>query len=283
MEFMKIVVGFAQSIWFVGIVGAFLLLTKYIADKLAGFDADDLIEEKSSASVGFRRAGLYLGTAIAMYGAVVGQSKGFASDTLSLLTDGVMITVFMIIARAVNDNLIVRGIDNNRAIEKGNATVGIVEAGSYIATGIIAYASVTGEGGPWWSSLAYFVLGQVVLISVMALYEKNTAWSVIDNIRKDNVSAGLMLAGIMISISIVLKGAIAGPFHGWFQDLVGFGISTAAGLVMILIILNKFIDRFFLPGTDIRTEIDRDQNLAAIAIVVSVKIALSFVISAAII
>jgi len=284
MNFSQMILLLMQSFVYVAIVAIFLIIAKFVSDKLASFDADDMIEEKNNQAVAYRRAGLYLGTAIGMFGALLGgASKGFVVDVGVLILDGIMITVFMLIVRRVNDWFVVHGIDNNDAIKNHNTAVGLVEAGGYIATGIIAYASVVGTGGPWWSSVVYFGLGQAVLLFSVVLYEQITPWNVVQDVRENNVSAGLMLAGIMIAISFVLRGAIAGPFGGWMNDLTGFAISTAVGLTMVLVLFNKFIDRVFLPGTDIRTEIERDENVAAITVVVAVKIALAIIIGAVVI
>ena len=215
-----------------------------------------------------------------MLGAVTGASKGFVSDVMLLCVEGCMIMVFMLIARTVNNKFIIRKLDNDRAIYESNTAVGVVEAGSYIATGIIAYASVIGVGGPWWSPAIYFVLGQLSLLVIVALYQVITPYDVVHEVREGNVAAGVMLCAMLIAFGLILKGAIAGPFGGWTTDLTSFSLSVISGLVMIILLFNKMIDTFFLPNTKIRIEIERDKNVAAIIVVGCVKVALAFIIGA---
>ncbi len=280
-----IILNFMHSLGYVGIVAMCLFATKYISDVMAsraGFDADWLIEEENNNGVAFRRGGIYLGTSIGMIGALLGSSKGFVNDMLWLSIDGLLIIGFMLITRMVNDKFIISGIDNDKAVKDGNTAVGIAEGANYVATGVIACASLMGTG-PWYSTIVYFLLGQITLVAMVTFYELITPYDVVDDINAGNVAAGTMLGGMLIAFSLVLRGAIAGPFTSWGADLLSFGMSTLAGLVMIILVFNKLIDKCFLSGTDIRTEIERDQNVAAIIVVASVKVALALTISVVVI
>ena len=272
-----------KAFLYVGISALFIWVAKHMADKLSDGDSDHKIEEENNTAVGLRRAGLYLGVGIGMIGSLSGSNGSFANEVLLTIWDGVLISVFLVVARFVSDMVLLPAIDNDHAIQNGNVAVGLIEAGGYVATGLIAYASFTGEGGPWWSTLVYFVLGQVALLIIMRLYEFLTPWAVIDEVKKGNAAAGLMLASIMIATGFILKGAIAGPFGGWAHDLQAFALSLASGAVMLMVAFHHMVDKVFFKGTDLKTEIVRDQNIAAIAVVSSVKIALALAIGAVVI
>ncbi len=272
----------AQGLGFAIECGFFMLVAKWISDQAADdhFDANQEIEKNANLAVGLRRAGLYLGVAIGMYGSVSsGISHGFWNDAQALARDGVLIVIFTMISRIVNDKVIIPGIDNNTAIKDKNVAVGLTEAGGYIATGLVMYGAASGEGGPWWSTIVWFALGQVALLMMIRIYEWKTPYEVVNEIQEGNVSAGLMLGGMMVAMGFILKGAIAGPSSGWIPDLEAFGISTINSVVLLVFLINNLVDRFFLPGTEIQTEIG-DQNIAAISVVISVKIAMAIFISA---
>ena len=87
----------------------------------------------------------------------------------------------------------------------GNSALGMVEAGMYIATGFILNGSMSGGGGSFSQSLAsallFFVLGQVVLLAFGLVYETITPFHVRDEIRQNNLAAGIGLAGILVALA----------------------------------------------------------------------------------
>ena len=101
-------------------------------------------------------------------------------------------------------------------------------------------------------------------------------------IQGGNVAAGLMLGGMLVAFGFVLNASLMGPFVGWTEDVLAFGASAGMGVVLLML-LQWPIDRLFLPGTTLRSEIEENRNPAAIAVAVAVKIALALVISAVLI
>lgn len=272
-----------QGVGFAIECGFFMLLAKLISDHAVKkqYNANQEIEEHANLAVGLRRTGLYLAVAIGMYGSISsGNSYGFWQDAWTLAIDGMLIVVFTMVSRLLSDWVIIHNIDNTKAVKEGNLAVGLVEAGGYIATGLIMYGSVSGQGGSWWSSIVWFVLGQIAILILAFLYEWVAPYKVVKNIREGNAAAGLMLGGMMVAMGFILKGAISGPSIGWIPDLQAFGISLINSIALLLVIFHQFVDRIFLPGTTIRTEIERDKNISAISVVVAVKIAMALFISA---
>ncbi len=280
---MDLLIYFGQSIIYALIVFLFIFVAKKIADKKVSalYNADHEIEVSRNMAVAFRRAGLYLAIGIAMF-AAVGSDNGastFVEDLLIQALDGVLIMVFLFVAMLINDKFILRNINNDEAVKENNIAVGLVEFGAYIATGLIAYGSFS-DVGPWYSSIVFFILGQAVLIGMVLIYEYSTKFNVLDEIKKGNISAGLMVSGILIAYSLILKASIIGPFSGWYEDITAFGVSAISGILLLLIIANKAIENLFLPGTDLHKEIVIDQDIPPIIVVVSVKITLALIIGA---
>ena len=143
-----------------------------------------------------------------------------------MLTEGVAIVVFLFVAQALTDRVVIHGISNRQALRDGNVAVGLGELGVYVATGLIAYGSFAGEGGGIVAGLVFFAVGQVALLALAALYERVTAWSVIQNIRDGNAAAGLMLAGMLVAFGFILHASLLGPFSGWGPDLAAFALSA---------------------------------------------------------
>ena len=253
--------GYAQGMAYLVEIFAFMYLAKYLSDYRVSseFNANHEIEENNNAGIGLRRAGLYLAVAIGMLGTVTAPSTAhsFLSDLLAVALDGIFVIAFVMVARIIFDAVVIHGLDNDQAVKDGNKAVGFVEAGGYIATGVIAFSSFHGEGGPWYSSLVFFVLGQAVLLTMVRVYEAFAPFNAVEEVRQGNEAAGLLVGGMMVAIAFMLHGAISGPFTGWMADLTSFALSAAAGIVLIVFVINKYVDRIFLPGSDIKTEVVR--------------------------
>jgi uncharacterized membrane protein YjfL (UPF0719 family) len=174
-------------------------------------------------------------------------------------------------------------VDNDDEVLNGqNLAVGITEFGSYFATGLIAYGSMSGEGGPWWSPIPYFFLGQAVLLVSARLYGRFVVASIHAEVKKGNAAAGILIAGMLIAYGFILSASISGPFMGWIVDLESFGVSAIVGMILVLA-LQRVVDKLFLPTSDICTEVCRDRNVAAVLMVSGIRIVLMIVISHAVI
>ena len=275
---------FATTTAYAVIACFFMWVAKKLADSRVadGFDANYEIEEQGNLALALRRAGFYVGVAVGMLGALSGSSIGFVSDVKELALDGALVTAFLFVALYLNNWVIVHGIDNDGAIRQKNVAVGLTELGSYVATGLIAYGAFSGQGGGVVSAIVFFTLGQAALLVFVVLYEAITPFRVIEEVRANNASAGLMLAGMVIALGWIIKASIVGDFHGWSQDLSTFGVSVVIGIILLLLFTVP-VDKLFLPGTTIRTEIERDQNVAAIAVTVGVKVSVALVIGAVVV
>ena len=293
MDIAVTLAGLGQGFIYV-IVGIFFIwLAKRVDDwRTKDFDDDDHIDDGNIA-VGLRRGGLYLGIAVALSGAMGGSSNGFFLDIIQLLIDGLIIAGFMFSSRFINDLFMLGHINNDEECIKifqqpdgrevvGNTAVGMVEAGMYIATGFILNGSLSGSGGTFFqgivSAVLFFIVGQITLLLFGLLYELITPFNVRNEIKNNNLAAGIGLGGILMALGIILMSSISGPFTGWTNDLAGFGIYAFFGIVMLLI-FRIVIDRLLLPTTDIATEVKEDRNVAALIVVVSAINAVAIIIA----
>ncbi len=285
---MKQLIFIAQNAAYVALILCFIYLAKLIADwRTTKFDDDYEIGEESNFAVGIRRAGLYIGIALGMIGPLSGDAQSHFLKDLSLLAvDGVTILIFLFFARFLSDSVILSGINNDDEVQNKNSAVGIVEFGIYLATGLILNGSFSGGGNTsiisgQISSLIFFTLGQVSLILLVLLYKKVAPFDLNEEVKKGNSSAAVAVSGMLISMGIVLKNAVSGNFVSWKSDLIGFGV-TAVTSIILLIIMKHVVEFIFLKKTDLKTEIKRDQNVAAIVVIESIMIAFALVISTAI-
>jgi len=277
-------IGFAQALGYAAIAFVCMFIAKIVADLRVRriYDPRVAIEESSNLAVGLRRGGMYLGLAVGMLGALQGGGGGFVEDATLLAIEGIVLVGLMLLAREITDAVVVHGIKNDEACRDGNVAVGIVEAGVYIASGLVAQGAFAGPGGGLLSALVFFGVAQVALIVLAVAYEYITSYEVIAGIRDGNVAAGAMLAAMLVAFGFILRASVAGPFTAWVPDLIGFAVSAVCGIALLLA-LQWPIDRLFLPGTTLKQEIEGDRNVAAIAVAGSVKVALALVIGVVVI
>ena len=275
-----------QGLVFIAVVLVFMFLMKLWRDWRTHFDTDEEVEQRSNLAVGLRRAGIYLAIAIAMVGAVSGSSRGFVPDLTALVIDGILAVLLLAGARIFNDFVILGSVDNDTAAKNGNVAVGLVEAGSAVATGLILYGAFAGESvdllNGVLSVIAFAVLGQIALLAFYEVYQLITPFDVKHEIRNGNPAAGTAVAGMLIALGFILKASIAGPFVSWIDDIVSFALYAVVG-ILVLLLFRKVIDWLFLPNTNLAAEVARDKNVAAIAMAQGAIIAVALVISSAII
>jgi uncharacterized membrane protein YjfL (UPF0719 family) len=293
MNITPILTGISQGFVYAVTCTLFIWLVKQVDDwRTKDFDDDRHIDD-GNVAVGLRRAGLYLGIAIALSGALSGTSGGFFQNLIQLIVDGLIITGFLFSSRFLNDYIMMGHLNNDAECIKeftladgrkvtGNTALGMVEASMYIATGFILKGSLTGEGGTFFQSLVsavlFFILGQIALLAFGLIYELITPFNVRQEIKQNNLAAGIGLGGILIALGIILMGSISGPFTGWTNDIAGFGIYTVYGMAMLLI-FRSVIDRILLPTTTLAIEIKEDRNVAALIVVESAIAAVAVIIA----
>lgn len=247
---------------------------------------DHQIEEESNLAVALRRCGLGLGFGLGLAGVVSGGVAHFidgwaavGQGLLDLVTYSAVLLVFFFVAQVVAERAVLHHVDNTRELHQGNDAVGFAEFGILTATGLIAYGSFQGEGGGWYTSVAFFAMGQAALVLFAIVYEWATPFDCLDEIRDGNAAAGLMLGGTLVALGVVLGFAISGDFTGWREGVVGFAVSATAGMAL-LIPFQWLVARVFLPNTTLAIEVSRDRNMAACSVTVAVQIALAIMIGA---
>jgi uncharacterized membrane protein YjfL (UPF0719 family) len=276
---MEILIHFSQSVIYTFIALAVMYILKNVWDRVLpkGNIADYEIAENSNLGYGMRHAGIFIGVALTMMASFSGQSIGFWRDVLDLFMYGALSIVLLTLSVVINNKFILRGIDNNESI-KDNTSIGIAEFGSIVSTSIVALGAFSGTGSML-SALVFFVLGQTMLVLLTIFYEWWTKYNVLDLIKAKNNAASIMLSAMMISLSLIIYGAIHGDFTSWVHDLEAFAISAVSGIILVVVLYNSIVDKLFLPTTTLQVEIERDNNIAAVILIGCAKIALAFIIS----
>lgn len=248
---------------FLALFGIIFVFGKGINSLATSYTVDHELTEKDNPALAIGTAGYYLGIIIIFIGAFIGPSTTLLWDLLVVGGYGLGGIVLLLLARLVNDRLILRGFSaRHELIDDQNPGTGAVLFGSYVASALIVAGSIQGEGGGPHTALAFYALGQVALIAFTWLYDWLAPYSLLDEIEKDNVAAGVGFGGALIAIGIIVMRAVSGDFAGWSADLQYLGWNVL--LVFVYLVgVRFFFDRIIIPQSDLNVEISRDRNVGA--------------------
>ena len=220
--------------------------------------ADELVEKDNFAfSVAY--VGYYIGLVFAIGGAIYGESDGLWLDLMDIGVYGLLTIILLNLSILINDKILLSGFSVKKEIlEDQNAGTGVIEGANAVATGMIVLGAIHGEGygfgGPIVTGVLYWALGQVLLIVASKVYNAITPYDVKAEIERDNVAAGIGLAGAMIAIGNLIRFALMHDFESWIITLEDVGIDVAIGLVF-LPIARFLTDKILLPGQNLTDEI----------------------------
>jgi uncharacterized membrane protein YjfL (UPF0719 family) len=252
-----------------------LLLAKLAVDFTTPYDLQTELTVNDNHAVGLVLVGYFAGVVIIYLGAVIGPDPDglLSSSEIAVMMGAdfayaVAGIVFLGIGRCVVDKFVLRKFSTMKEIiEDRNVGTGAVECGCLIATALIVAGAIHGDSGAaWWagpvSAIVFFLLGQIVLVTLGLFYQKITKYDIHAEIEQDNVAAGVALGFSMLAMGIIVLRAVHGDIEYWGETLIWFLVDVVMGLCLLSIV-HKITDILFLPGTTIQHEIATDKNLNA--------------------
>ncbi len=237
--------------------------------------------QKDNVAFALSLVGYYFGLVFAIGGVVVGESEGMLSDLIDIFIYGPIAIILMNVSTFINDKVILYKFNNKKEILKDhNAGTGVVELAIYLATGMIIFGSISGEGGGIITLLAFWLIGQLSFIIIGFVYNLITPYDVHDEIEKDNVAAGVCYAGAIIGVANIIRHSIGGDFENWGESLLTFVCFFILGIVLLPLI-RLYTDKVLLPGAKLTDEIVNQEkpNLGAAFIAAFSYIGSSFLIT----
>ncbi|MDX2245459.1 MAG: DUF350 domain-containing protein [Bacteroidia bacterium] len=238
--------------------------SKWLKGMFSTYNLDEQLTQYDNNAVSVSVAGYFIGVTTIFIGAIGGDSGQSVGMEFLTVTGYCLGGIFLLhLSRVINRKLILNKFSvDKEIINDQNAGTGVVEAATYIASGLIIAGSIYGEGGGPWVTLVFYAIGQVCMVLFSLLYVQLTPYSVHDEIEKDNTAAGLGFAGGLISIGIIVMHAVSGVFNGWKEDLISLGKDILIVFVYLIVVRIVF-DRFVLRNSNLTTEIAKDRNIGA--------------------
>lgn len=216
--------------------------------------------EKDNFAFAIAHVGYFIGLLLAIGSAVVGPSSGLVQDLIDIFLYGIMAIVLLNLSILINDKLIFRRFSMYKEIiDDRNAGTGVIEAANGIATGLIILGAVSGEGGGVVTALAFWGIGQGLLMLTAWVYSLVVPYNVHDYIEKDNIPVGLGYAGAIISIANLIRYGLTTDFFSWTESLINVGLDVGLGL-LFLPVVRLFTDKILLPGRNLTDELINQEH-----------------------
>ncbi|MCP5008163.1 MAG: DUF350 domain-containing protein, partial [Planctomycetes bacterium] len=155
--------------------------------------------------------------------------------------------------------------DNKKEILKDqNAGTGVVELAVYLATGMIIFGSISGDGGGLITLFVFWAIGQLSLIIIGFAYNLITPYCIHEHIEKDNLAVGISYAGAIIGVANIVRHSISGDFSNWSESLITYAGYFILGIILLPLI-RLYTDKVLLPGEKLTDElVNQDKpNLGA--------------------
>ena len=250
---------------YLAVVLGLLVLGKWLYDALhRRFVLQTELVEKDNLAVAVAVSGYYLGLVIVLGGVVSGPASfSIVDDVIGLVIFGGLGIVLLNLSAWINDTVVFSKFNNEKEIvEDRNTGMGAVEAGNYVAVGLVTAGAMSGEGGLV-PGLVYWIAGLAALVVAGLLYDKITSYDLHDEIEKDNAAVGVAFAGVLIGFGNIIRLAGDGDFVSWNESLTQFGYYTVVGLILLPLV-RLFADKVLLPGASLSDELVKAQpNLGA--------------------
>lgn len=234
---------------------ALLVVYKVIFDKMTKYNDVKMLEIGYVAPA-LSRMGGYVGMSIATLGSLIGSSHPYWEDFGMFMLDGVIAIAFFALAMFMLDVVILPSVENDHELAGNNVSVGMVEAGAYIALGAIMCGAFSGDdpslGQGFLSAVLYSALGLVTLCVAYKIFD---AWYT--RHHKIDIDAYVMstrhpciaadTGAVILSLGIVLGFSITGDSVGWGEELISY--AGAAVMSALAIVLVRILARVLIPAS----------------------------------
>src|SRR5438552_4155678 len=245
---------FLELLFILGSLLAFLVFARSVFGWVARAEGYSLTFEttvKDNPAVGIRFGLFLLASTIPFLNLLEPSGAGLKEDFNVLAFYGLVSVVLLIVAREVNDRLILYKFSNDaEVIGKKNTSVAVVEGASYLATAFIVSGAFSNVDAGIGAALIWFLVGQCVLVVLDNIYSIAVP-GLQEALASQDLACALSLGGFLLAGGMALGAAISGESFGWTQDAID--VAYFLGVWFLLIIVVHFVmNRLFLPGTSLR-------------------------------
>ncbi len=292
---------FPRGLVYVALGIVVLVVAKLVLDLVTPYKINRQLAEKNNSALGLSITGYFMGVIIVFAGVLYQPlnivrddqwqwTGDFWLDVLEVAIYSLVGIVLLNASRLLVDRLVLYKFNTEKEIiEDQNSGSAAVEAGVYVAAGLVIAASIAGSTGgiegvsevsiaeSALRSLAFFGMGMAVLVLFSLFYELTTSFNIHDEIEKNNVAVGVALGGNLVAIGLVTFKAVFGEFIGWGESIASFLTFAVIGFALLYVV-RIAVDFALLPGTRISHELAVDRNVGVAFIESGVVIGASIIL-----
>ncbi|MDP6065383.1 MAG: DUF350 domain-containing protein [SAR202 cluster bacterium] len=292
---------FPRGLVYVALGIVVLVVAKLVLDLVTPYKINRQLAEKNNSALGLSITGYFMGVIIVFAGVLYQPlnivrddqwqwTGDFWLDVLEVAIYSLVGIVLLNASRLLVDRLVLYKFNTEKEIiEDQNSGSAAVEAGVYVAAGLVIAASIAGSTGgiegvsevsiaeSALRSLAFFGMGMAVLVLFSLFYELTTSFNIHDEIEKNNVAVGVALGGNLVAIGLVTFKAVFGEFIGWGESIASFLTFAVIGFALLYVVRTA-VDFALLPGTRISHELAVDRNVGVAFIESGVVIGASIIL-----
>jgi len=265
-----------------------LALAKLFYQWTSNFNFSAELLEADNPAFGVCMAGYLLGSSIALTGAFpTADGAPFLQKLWDMTWGGVLAVVLIRASAWINARLILDRFKlQDELINDRNTGAGLVVAGSFIATGLLLAAALTGQSASLLLALrdtfAYWLAGQLFLVAGARVFYRISHYDLEKSLAQDNnTAAGFSLGGFLIAMGVVLWASIKGAGSNLSAELMTTaGLALASGIVLICCTI--LTEKLILPRMNLAKEVSIDKNSAAGVVSAAAAIVTAIFIAAAI-
>lgn len=255
------------------LVAVFVTGFWYLVNALTRVDDHEEMMGRGNAAYTVSRLGLSAAQIVALLPTV---SRPLERSTWSawgnglfwIAVEALFVVVVLLVSRALVDAAVLYRIDNLEQLRRGNLAVGVAEAGTYLAIGLVLNGAMTGSAPSAWlgfaATVVFAVLGLAVVVATCLLHMRVTRrYDLHGGIRDGRVSAGVELAGMMVALGFIVRVGAGGDFEDWGSSFAAF-TATVVIAVPTLYAARWLVDKLIVRGLTIRTIQEQDRVVPAV-------------------
>jgi uncharacterized membrane protein YjfL (UPF0719 family) len=231
-----------------------------------GHDVNEMVVGKKSVGAATSQVGYLIGVLMGFLGAITvkGDRHGFLAIAAAVAIAGIVAIALQLVADFLSDKLIFRGMQAGKGpVDDVNVTLAVGKAAISIATGLVLRGAMSDPDAGLLSRIVWFGAAQAVMVLAVLLYCRLTPYDDLGQIKSNNLAAGFPIAGILLSVGLVMEATLAGKAAGSVSQAVA-EVGKVLGLSLVLVYLFRLITNFMmLPKLKLAKAIVEDRNVAA--------------------
>ncbi|MDP2561622.1 DUF350 domain-containing protein [Psychrobium sp. 1_MG-2023] len=271
------ITAYLSNLTFIVMFLVVIFAAKWLYNLTTSYNTFEQITEHKNLALSTSIMGFVSANTIIYVSMLIGPSHGLKADVFNVGMYTLLGMGLLLVSRFINDKVLLHSFCNsNQLIEKQNMSVGLAQAASYITSGLIIGGALMGEGS-FISALAFYALGQVLLIVFTKFYDIFTKFKLLTELEKNNIAAATSFSATVIAIGIILLHALAGEFVSWQSSLTLFFIDALIAFAALPLV-RILIDKLLFPSINIDNAIEQEQNIAVALLEGAIAISVALVI-----